>query len=53
MVKLSQGEYNRYFLIFGGKSMETKKARLDLVNATAIVLKNGLELLNIEALEKM
>ncbi|MFH0906802.1 MAG: arginine--tRNA ligase [bacterium] len=43
--------YNKHRIL--GSSSELEKARLVLVQATAIVLKNGLSLLGIEILDKM
>ena len=48
--------FNKFYnscSIMNTKDDETKKARLSLVEAASIVLKNGLKLLGIEAVEKM
>lgn len=44
--------YNQY-PIMGCEDEEIKSARLDLVEATTIVIRNGLELLGIDVVEKM
>ena len=45
--------YNTSPVLAEGVSTENRSARLELVNATKIVLKNGLETLGITALERM